>query len=142
MFIEYTWLIPAIPLVMFVLIGLFSRGEKNYGGAFAVLGALATLVISALVAYEFLTGDAYTTVGYVTESVKWFSIGGFEITLGYYVDGLTCLMLIFSTLISLLIFIYSLGYMDDQGKRKKRYYAEISLFLAGMTGLVISNIIR
>ncbi|MGI6472035.1 MAG: NADH-quinone oxidoreductase subunit L [Candidatus Methanomethylophilaceae archaeon] len=139
MFIEYTWLIPAIPLVMFVLIGLFSRGEKNYGGAFAVLGALATLVISALVAYEFLTGDAYTTVGYVTESVKWFSIGGFEITLGYYVDGLTCLMLIFSTLISLLIFIYSLGYMDDQGKRKKRYYAEISLFLAGMTGLVISN---
>lgn len=139
MFIEYTWLIPAIPLVMFVIIGLFARGDNNRGGALAIIGALATLVISALVAYEFLTGDAYTTVGHVTDSIKWFAIGGYEITLGYYVDGLTCLMLIFSTLISLLIFIYSIGYMNNEGGRKKRYYAEVSLFLAGMTGLVISN---
>lgn len=140
MFIEYTWLIPAIPLVMFVLIGLFARGDKNRSGAIAIIGALFTLVLSALVTYEFLTGDVYGSgAGFVTESIRWFSIGGYEITLGYYVDGLTCLMLLFSTLISLLIFVYSIGYMNDEGKRKRRYYAEVSLFLAGMTGLVISN---
>ncbi len=139
MFIEYTWLIPAIPLIMFVIVGLLAKGDNNRGGGLAILGALATLVISVLVVYEFLTGDAYATEGFVTESIKWFSIGGYEITLGYYVDGLTCIMLLFSTFISLLIFVYSMGYMDDQGKRKSRYYAEISLFLAGMTGLIVAN---
>ncbi len=140
MFIEYTWLIPVIPLLMFVIIGLTgTKGSKQYGGYVAILGALLTLVLSALVIYEFLTGDAYSTIGYVTESVTWFSIGSYEITLGYYVDGLTCVMLLFSTVVSLLIFIYSIGYMSDQEKRKRRYFAEVSLFLAGMTGLIIAN---
>ncbi|HKM13837.1 MAG TPA: proton-conducting transporter membrane subunit [Candidatus Methanomethylophilaceae archaeon] len=140
MFIEYTWLIPVIPLLMFVIIGLTgTKGSKTHGGYVAILGALLTLTLSALVIYEFLTGDAYSTVGFVTESVTWFSIGSFEITLGYYVDGLTCIMLMFSTIVSFLIFVYSIGYMGDQEKRQRRYFAEVSLFLAGMTGLIIAN---
>lgn len=140
MFIEYTWLIPVIPLVMFVIIGLFgTKGSKDHGGILAIIGALLTFVLAALVVYEFLTGSAYANVGYYTEFIEWFSIGSFTMTLGFYVDGLTCIMLMFSTFISLLIFIYSAGYMGDQGKRKRRYYAEISLFLAGMTGLIIAN---
>ena len=140
MFIEYTWLIPVIPLLTFVIIGLTgTKGSKAYGGYVAVLGALLTFALSSLVIYEFLTGGAYSTIGYVTKSVTWFSIGSYEITLGYYVDGLTCIMLLFSTIVSLLIFIYSIGYMGDQEKRKRRYFAEVSLFLAGMTGLIIAN---
>ena len=140
MFIEYTWLIPVIPLVIFVIIGLFgTKGTKNHGGVLAIIGALLTFVLSILVVYEFLTGTDYTGIGYFTKSIDWFSIGSFTMTLGFYVDGLTCVMLVFSTFISLMIFIYSVGYMGDQGKRKRRYYAEISLFLAGMTGLVIAN---
>jgi NADH-quinone oxidoreductase subunit L len=141
MFIEYTWLIPVIPLIFFVIIGLTGNKTPKEGGIIAIIGALASLVLSVLVVYEFLTGPAYNGgVGYVTDAVTWFSIpGGFTLTLGYYVDGLTCVMLMFSSLISLLIFIYSIGYMHDQGKRNRRYFAEVSLFLAGMLGLIISN---
>ncbi|MGE4577340.1 MAG: NADH-quinone oxidoreductase subunit L, partial [Candidatus Methanomethylophilaceae archaeon] len=141
MFIEYTWLIPVIPLIFFVIIGLIGKKTPKEGGLIAIIGALVSFVLSVLVVYEFLTGPAYNGgIGYATDAVTWFAIpGGFTLTLGYYVDGLTCIMLIFSSLISLLIFIYSIGYMHDQGKRNRRYFAEVSLFLAGMLGLIISN---
>jgi NADH-quinone oxidoreductase subunit L len=48
-------------------------------------------------------------------------------------------MMLFSSFISTLIFIYSIGYMHDQGERKNRYYAEVSLFLTGMLGLIVSS---
>ena len=54
-------------------------------------------------------------------------------------DGLTCMMMLFSSFISTLIFVYSIGYMGDQGPRRTRYYAEVSLFLTGMLGLIVSS---
>lgn len=48
-------------------------------------------------------------------------------------------MMLFSSFISTMIFVYSIGYMDDQGAKKTRYYGEISLFLTGMLGLIVSS---
>lgn len=137
MLIEYTWLVPLIPMLCFLIIGLIGRKTPEKGGYIAIAGALVAFVISAVISYEYLTGDEYPNA--VTSAIDWFSIGDITIHLGYYVDGLTCLMMLFSSFISTLIFIYSLGYMGDQGERKNRYYAEVSLFLTGMLGLIVSS---
>ncbi len=137
MFIEYTWLVPLIPMLCFLIIGLVGRKTPEKGGYIAIAGAALAFIIGLLISVEYLTGDAYPEA--VSSSIEWFSIGDITINLGYYVDGLTCLMLLFSSFISMLIFIYSLGYMHAEGPRKTRYYAEVSLFLTGMMGLVVSS---
>ncbi len=137
MLIEYTWLVPLIPMLCFLIIGLLGRKTPEKGGYIAIAGALIAFIISAIISYEYLTGDVYPNP--VTKQIAWFSIGDIEIHLGYYVDGLTCMMMLFSSFISTLIFIYSIGYMGDQGARKTRYYAEVSLFLTGMLGLIVSS---
>ncbi len=135
--IEYTWLVPLIPMLCFLIIGLVGRKTPEKGGYIAIAGALLSFLIAAIISYEYLTGDVIPDP--VTEQIAWFSIGDITIHLGYYVDGLTCVMMLFSSFISTLIFIYSVGYMGDQGERKNRYYAEVSLFLTGMLGLIVSS---
>ena len=71
-------------------------------------------------------------------SVPWFSAGSTQATLGVYVDGLTIAMLLVVTAVSLLVQIYSLGYMHGD-MRFKRYYAYLSLFTASMMGLTLSD---
>ena len=134
-FMEFAWLIPLVPLLAFVVVGFFGTKFKGGGGIIAISSAIFAFAMSALVSYEYLTGsgDPYTT------SMEWLSIGGYTLNFGIYIDGLTCVMMIFSSLISMLIFIYSMGYMKGEGKGKRRYYAEISLFLGGMLGLILSS---
>ena len=140
MFIEYTWLVPLVPMLCFLIIGLLGRKTPEKGGYIAIAGALISFILAVLITYEYLTGDAYPNP--VTASIEWFVIPGstdYVLNLGYYVDGLTCMMMLFSSFISTLIFVYSIGYMGDQGARKTRYYAEVSLFLTGMLGLIVSS---
>jgi len=139
MIAEYTWLIPFIPMMCFLIIGLVGRKTPEKGGYIAIAGALCSFLIALAVSYEYLTSDAFAAGEPITESIRWFSIGDYTLNLGYYVDGLTCMMMLFSSFISTLIFIYSIGYMHDQGERKNRYYAEVSLFLTGMLGLIVSS---
>ncbi|MBE6514325.1 MAG: NADH-quinone oxidoreductase subunit L [Thermoplasmata archaeon] len=140
MFIEYTWLVPLLPMLCFIIIGFLGRKTPEKGGYIAIAGAAGSFLMAVLISYEYLTGDAYPDP--VSSSIQWFIIPGNEdyvLNLGYYVDGLTCVMMLFSSAISTLIFIYSIGYMGDQGPRKTRYYAEVSLFLTGMLGLIVSS---
>ncbi|MBE6528092.1 MAG: NADH-quinone oxidoreductase subunit L [Thermoplasmata archaeon] len=139
MIAEYTWLIPFIPMMCFLIIGIIGKKTPEKGGYIAIAGALSAFIISAAVSYEYLTGDAFDAGEAITSEIEWFQIGTYTMHLGYYVDGLTCAMMLFSSFISTLIFIYSLGYMHDQGERKNRYYAEVSLFLTGMLGLIVSS---
>lgn len=141
MFIEYTWLVPLIPALCFVLVGFFgNKMGKTGGGYLAIAGVAVSCLLSVLISYEFFTSAAYASPGYYTESMTWFTFpGGFEITIGFYVDTLACLMMMFASFISMLIFVYSLGYMGEEGKRKRRYFAEVALFVTGMLGLAISS---
>ena len=72
--------------------------------------------------------------------MTWINFGnGLKLEVGYYVDNLTAVMLIVVSILCTLIIVYSLGYMHEEGERKRRYYIEISLFVVGMLGLVIAN---
>lgn len=136
---EFTWLVPFIPMMCFLIIGIIGKKTPEKGGYIAIAGALLSFLIALAISFEYLGSDEFANGQAIESSIRWFDIGGYTINLGYYVDGLTCVMMLFSSFISTLIFIYSLGYMHDQGERKNRYYAEVSLFLTGMLGLIVSS---
>ncbi len=71
-------------------------------------------------------------------SVTWFRFGIYQTELGVLIDGLSSLMLIVVCLVSLLVQIYSLGYMHGE-PRFKRYYAYLSFFTFSMLVLVVAN---
>ncbi len=143
MFIEYAWLVPLIPLICFVVIGFFGKRTPEGGGYIAIAGALVSFVISALVSYEYLTSAAYANHLAYEVSLQWFAFsstsGFYAINAGIYIDSLSCVMMLFSSFISTLIFVYSIGYMSHEGEKKPRYYAEVSLFLCAMLGLIVSS---
>ena len=137
--LSYAWLIPVIPVACFVLVGLFGKKTPACGGLLAILGALLSCVASVLVSYDYLTSDLYKNGQAFEMTMEWIKFGDFSINFGVYIDGLSCIMMLFASFISTMIFVYSLGYMGDQGEKRRRYFAEVSLFLTGMLGLVVSS---
>ncbi len=139
MLLEYVWLTPLIPLLCFIIIGFLGTKMRQGGGYLAILGALISFAIALGATYEYITGDLYAASQPFIQSMHWLTIGTHEINFGVYIDSLSCIMMLFASFISLMIFIYSVGYMGEEEGRRRRYYAEVSLFLVGMMGLVISN---
>jgi len=137
--LEYAWLIPVFPFLAFILIGLLPKrtlGWEN-GGGYAIGGAVGAFVLSMLVIWDVLNGKTLTD-----NSVKttWLVIGdSVRITFGIYVDQLTAVMLLVISIVGTLVVIYSGGYMHEEGVGRRRYYAEIMLFISVMYGLVIAN---
>ena len=139
-FVDFAWLVPLVPALCFVIVGLLGHKTPEKGGYIAIFGALFAFVMSALVAYDYYTSDAYKLgEAIIIGPIEWLNIGGLSINFGVYIDSLACIMMLFASFISTLIFVYSLGYMHDQGEKKRRYYAEVSLFLTGMLGLAVSS---
>ena len=139
MFMEFAWLIPLIPLLGFVIVGFFGNKLPEGGGYLAVGTAMAAFVIAALTSYEYLTSDLYVVSAPYVADTQWLVFGSYELNFGIYIDSLTCVMMLFSSFISTMIFVYSIGYMHGEGKKKRRYYAEIALFLSGMLGLILAS---
>ena len=135
------WAIFLLPLGSFVLIALIIRPFLNRWpmlAAAATIGALAAAtILSILTLRSVILG--HTAVFHTWE---WLSFGGAAIEMGILADPLTAVMLVVVTAVSLLIQIYSIGYMQgDPGFA--RYFAYMSLFTASMLGLILSaNIIQ
>ena len=135
------WAIFLLPLGSFVLIALFIRPFLNRWpllAAVSTIGALtAATVLAVLTLRSVILGHTA-----VFNTWEWLSFGGASIEMGLLVDPLTAVMVVVVTSISLLIQIYSVGYMQgDAGFA--RYFAYMSLFTASMLGLTLSsNIIQ
>ena len=135
------WAIFLLPLGSFVLIALVIRPFLNRWpllAAASTIGALtAATVLAILTLRSVILGNTA-----VFNTWEWLSFGGATIEMGLLVDPLTAVMLVVVTSISLLIQIYSVGYMQgDPGFA--RYFAYMSLFTASMLGLTLSsNIIQ
>ena len=136
--IYYSWMIPVFPLISFVLILLFGLQDSEKGGSLALFGVSFSSVFSLAVAYDlFVNGTA--SGSYVESTRVWFSGSTFSFEFGTYVDALAGLLLLVVGVVSYLVVLFSISYMDDQGNRRVRYFAEISLFVAAMYGLVVAN---
>jgi NADH-quinone oxidoreductase subunit L len=137
--LEYAWLIPVIPFIAFVLIGLLPRRGLWWedGGVYAIAGAGGALILSMVVVWQVLTG--HTLTGAAAPSFTWLVIGSFTVKFGIWIDSLAAIMLVVVSIVGTLVVVYSGGYMHEEADRRRRYYAEIMLFISVMYGLVIAN---
>ena len=132
------WLILFLPLASFALISLVIRpiqGAESQTAAhvtIAAIGLTFALSIWALVSTVAAHGESHYPVH------TWISAGEFEFTVGILMDPLTAIMLVVVSGVSLMVQIYSVGYMHgDSGYA--RYFAYMSLFTSAMLGLVLAN---
>ena len=131
------WAIFLLPLGSFVLIALVIRPFLNRWPFLAALSTIAALTASTVLAIVTLR-SVILHHGAVFETWDWLSYGGATIQMGLLVDPLTAVMLVVVTSISLLIQIYSVGYMQGDSSFA-RYFAYMSLFTASMLGLILSS---
>ena len=137
------WLVFLLPLASFVLIVAFIRPFFNQYADVAgriTIGAIAIAFALALVLFVEVVQNGGRQIGWTGH--EWLVVGDFDLSLGIFMDGLTAIMLIVVTGVSLLVQIYSTGYMKgDPGYA--RYFAYMSFFTASMVGLVVAaNVIQ
>ena len=136
---QMVWLIFLLPLFSFIIIGLFLRPFLNSRPKTAGYVTIAALTGSLGLSVWALMEVMATGHPLPVPDITWAVVdGGFTIKLGLLVDQLTAVMLIVVTVVSLMVQIYSQGYMKgDAGY--PRYYAWMSLFTASMLGLVLAD---
>lgn len=130
---QYAWLIPLFPLFAFILIVSFGRQLKE-GSVF--VGVLAIGISFIMAVMTFLERFKEGAVDYKF-AVDWLQIGDTIVRMGFEVNQLNALMLVIVTFVSLLVQIYSKGYMHGD-ERFPVFYQYLSLFTFSMLGLVIS----
>ena len=136
--LDVAWMIPVFPILSFIAILLFGHYDPRKGGSFALLGIGLSSIFSLAIAYDVLIADSLH--GKFVESTRvWFSGQTYSFEFGTYVDALAALLLLVVGLVSYLVIVFSTSYMHDEGDRQVRYFAEISLFVGVMLGLVIAN---
>ncbi len=132
--------VPMAPLAGALLAGILGT---TFGGnvigrrashTLTILGVLISFVLSAMTLYSVVEDGARFNGTLYT----WMVVGGLKMEVGFLVDGLTAMMMCVVTFVSLMVHIYTIGYMEeDEGYN--RFFAYISLFTFSMLMLVMSN---
>jgi NADH-quinone oxidoreductase subunit L len=131
--------VPLAPLVGSLIAGVLgTQFGGNWIGRrashfFTILGVLIAFIISAQTLMTVIGGARFNATLY-----EWMVIGGLKMEVGFLVDGLTAMMMCVVTFVSLMVHIYTIGYMEeDEGYN--RFFSYISLFTFSMLMLVMSN---
>jgi len=132
-FVEHAWIVVLLPLISAALILFFGRRTPGKGAVYGIVAVGAAFLFSLGVLWHFVEGG-----GPFEGSIDWFTIGPLHLELGILVDGLTGIMLVVVTSISLCVHVYSLGYMHGD-ERFTWFYVVLSLFTAAMLTVVVSN---
>ena len=126
--------VPLAPLVGAIAAGLFGKqiGRKGAHGI-TCIGVAIALIISVQTLLAVIDGARFNATIY-----EWMTVGSLKMEIGFLVDGLTAMMMVVVTFVSLMVHIYTIGYMvDDPGYQ--RFFSYISLFTFSMLMLVMSN---
>ena len=126
--VEFAWLIPVFPIVSFVIILLLGHLDPRKGGTIALVGVGFSSVFSIFVTYDVLVSNVVHD-SFIENSRTWFSGSTFSFEFGTYIDSLAAVLLLVVGFVSYLVVLFSLGYMEEEGDRQIRYFAEISLFV-------------
>jgi NADH-quinone oxidoreductase subunit L len=132
--VSHLWLVPALPLLAAALGAVTPRGGRRFAASAAVAAMAGALVLSCLA----LRGALAAPSAHLYYNFPWFDLGGGSVRLGWLLDPLSALMCVMVSLVGLLIFIFSLGYMGDDGNFT-RFFCFLSLFAAAMLGVVVAN---
>lgn len=136
--ISNAWLIAAIPFIAGMIIILFTHRLAKIGKTLSMLlsvGAVSYAFVHALLILNILFKNPHLIY---TQDLPYFISANFTLSLGILVDNLSAMMMLVVTAVSLLVQIYTHGYMrEDPGYA--RFYAYLSLFTASMLGLVLAT---
>jgi NADH-quinone oxidoreductase subunit L len=132
--------VPLAPLVGSLLAGILGTAMggnvmgRRLSHSLTILGVMVAFVISAMT----LKSVAVDGARFNETLYTWMVVGGLKMEVGFLVDGLTAMMMVVVTFVSLMVHIYTIGYMkEDEGYN--RFFAYISLFTFSMLMLVMSN---
>ena len=132
--------VPLAPLAGSLLAGILGTafGGNRIGRVAShtatILGVFVAFVISAMTLYSVVVGGAH----FNQTLYEWMTVGSLKMEVGFLVDSLTAMMMCVVTFVSLMVHIYTIGYMaDDDGY--DRFFSYISLFTFSMLMLVMSN---
>ncbi|MFN7481460.1 MAG: NADH-quinone oxidoreductase subunit L [Betaproteobacteria bacterium] len=126
--------VPLAPLAGALIAGLAGRWVGRRGAHFfTILGVFVAFVCSVMVLAQVAGGARFNATLY-----EWMVLGKLVMEVGFLVDGLTAMMMVVVTFVSLMVHVYTIGYMDgDPGYQ--RFFSYISLFTFSMLMLVMSN---
>jgi len=132
--------VPLAPLAGSLLAGLFGTAfggnwfGRRISHTLTILGVLVSFLVSASTLYSVVVDGARLNQTLYT----WMVVGGLKMEVGFLIDGLTAMMMCVVTFVSLMVHIYTIGYMEeDEGYN--RFFSYISLFTFSMLMLVMSN---
>src|SRR3989339_1559656 len=121
-----------LPVVGFIVNIFFGSKLKLKGALFSIACIAGSFLCACLLLRHVIAGNS------IEQSATWFTCGKYSFSAGLVIDQLTAIMLIVVTLVSLLVQIYSIGYLHGE-KNSTRFFAFISLFTFSMLGLVLAD---
>ncbi|WP_374326527.1 NADH-quinone oxidoreductase subunit L [Azonexus sp.] len=127
-------LVPMAPLIGAMIAGLFCRVLPRWLAHTATIAGVATAFVASLFIFQdVMAGNTYNGPVYT-----WLTSGDYKFEVGFLIDTLTVTMMLVVTFVSLMVHIYTIGYMhDDPGYN--RFFSYISLFTFSMLMLVMAN---
>ena len=139
----YIAFIPLLPLASFLVLGLFGRKYfKTFSGTVGTASLLASTILSLYTAYHYFFIDGKVNGVFqqiIAFKYTWLQFSpNISIDMGIILDPISVMMLVVVTFVSLMVHVFSLGYMKGE-ERFATYYAFLSLFTFSMLGLVLSS---
>ena len=127
-------LVPLAPLAGAIIAGLFGKAiGRAWSHRVTILGVLISFLVSVFVFRDVMQGNTWNGAIYT-----WVTMGDTRLEIGFLIDRLTVQMMVVVTFVSLMVHIYTIGYMaEDPGYQ--RFFSYISLFTFSMLMLVMSN---
>jgi NADH-quinone oxidoreductase subunit L len=136
--VGYLWLIPALPLLAAGVSALLKQPQRKLAAGLAIGSMVLALALSCAAFVEALAYSGQGEAGRQVFNFRWFQFGDSWLELGWVLDPLAAVMLVMVSLVGLLIFVYSVGYMAHD-ENFTRFFCFLSLFAAAMLGVVIAN---
>lgn len=126
--------IPLLPLIAAAIVGIANKAlPRSLAHVLTILGVAGAFGLSVVVFLDVLKGNVYNGTVYT-----WMTTGTYSFQVGFLIDKLTAMMMLVVTFVSLMVHIYTIGYMhEDAGYR--RFFSYISLFTFSMLMLVMAN---
>ncbi len=126
--------IPLLPLLAAIVVGLGRNYMPRFAGhVLTIFGVGAAFVLSVIVLNDALAGNVYNGTVYT-----WLNSGDVTFEVGFLIDRLSAMMMVVVTFVSLMVHIYTIGYMEED-PGYSRFFSYISLFTFAMLMLVMSN---
>ncbi len=126
--------IPLLPLLAAVIVGLFGKMLPRAAAHIVTIAGVAVSFVLSV----YVLKDAMVSAPYNETVYSWLKSGNFAFEIGFLIDRLSAMMMVVVTFVSLMVHIYTIGYMHDD-KGYARFFSYISLFTFSMLMLVMSN---